>query len=361
VVITYGDCPCVPVEALTALIAARAETGSLCALITAELADPTGYGRILRDASGRVRAIREHKDCTPDERAIRHVNPGLYAADRAFLVEALAAIRSANAQGEFYLTDLVQIAAERGGVAEVKWEAEVLRGVNDRAELAELETMMWKTIGDRHRRAGVTVSPTALIERDVEIGVDAVIGPSVCLRGATRIGAGTSVDVGSVIEASTIGPGTAVKPYSVIVRSQLGANTQIGPFAHVRPDSVVEDDAHVGNFVELKKTHLGKGAKANHLAYLGDGEIGPRANIGAGTIFCNYDGYRKHTTTIGEGAFVGSNSSLVAPVTVGPGAYVGSGSVITVNVPGGALAVGRAKQVNKEGYVEKIRALKAKK
>ncbi len=361
VVITYGDCPCVPVEALGALMRSREESGLLCALITAELADATGYGRILRDATGRVRAIREHKDCTPEERTIRDWNPGLYAVDRAFLTEALGAIRSTNAQGELYLTDLVQIAAERGGVAEVRWEASVLRGVNDRAELAELEAMMWKTLGDRHRRAGVTVSPTALIERDVEIGVDAVIGPNVCLRGATRVGAGTVVDVGSVVDASTLGPGTVVKPYSVIMQSQIGANTQIGPFAHVRPDSVVEDDAHVGNFVELKKTRLGRGAKANHLAYLGDGDVGPGANIGAGTIFCNYDGYKKHKTTIGEGAFIGSNSSLVAPVTIGPGAYVGSGSVITTSVPGGALAVGRAKQVNKEGYVEKIRALKAKK
>ncbi len=361
VVITYGDCPCVPVEAVAALIRAKDSTGKLCSLLTSELADPTGYGRILRDDKGAVRAIREHKDCTPEERAIRTVNPGLYCVDRVFLADALANIRSSNAQGEFYLTDLIEIAHQRGGVAEVDWEASVLRGVNDRAELAELEVMLRKTLADRHRRNGVTIDSTALIDRDVEIGSDATIGPNVCLRGGSRIGSGALVDAGSVIEASTIGPGSHVKPYSIVVSSAVGANTQIGPFAHLRPESVVEDEAHVGNFVELKKTRLGRGAKANHLAYLGDGEVGPRANIGAGTIFCNYDGFQKHKTTIGEGAFIGSNSSLVAPVTIADGAYVGSGSVVTQNVPAGALAVGRAKQVNKEGYVEKIRALKAKK
>jgi bifunctional UDP-N-acetylglucosamine pyrophosphorylase/glucosamine-1-phosphate N-acetyltransferase len=359
VLITYGDTPCVPADLLAALSRARTEAGARCALVTTEIADPTGYGRILHDAAGRVVAIREHKDCTPEERAIRCVNPGLYAVERAFLEQALGAIGTANQQGEFYLTDLVEIAAREGAVAEVKHrDADALRGVNDRAELAELEALMWKTIADRHRRNGVTIAASALIDHDVEIGTDCWIGPNVVLRGKTRVGAGARVDVGTVVEDCVIGAGAFLKPYSVLVQSEVGAGAQIGPFAHLRPQSTVEDEAHVGNFVELKNTRLRKGAKANHLAYLGDGDVGAKANIGAGTIFCNYDGFQKHRTTIGEGAFVGSNSSLVAPVTIGEGAYVGSGSVVTQDVPPGALAVGRARQVNKDGYADRLRALK---
>jgi bifunctional UDP-N-acetylglucosamine pyrophosphorylase/glucosamine-1-phosphate N-acetyltransferase len=359
VVITYGDTPCVPAELLAALVRAREDTGARLALVTTEIDDPTGYGRILRDAASRVVAIREHKDCSPEERAIRWVNPGIYAVERAFLVESLGAIGSANQQGEFYLTDLVEIAARAGTVAEVKHrDAAALRGVNDRAELAEMEAMMWKALADRHRRNGATIAAGACVDRDVEIGADAWIGPGVCLRGRTRVGAGARIDVGCVVEDSAIGPGAVLKPYSVVTRSEVGAAAQIGPFAHLRPQSTVEDDAHVGNFVELKNTRMRRGAKANHLAYLGDGDVGAKANIGAGTIFCNYDGFQKYKTTVGEGAFVGSNSSLVAPVTVGDGAYVGSGSVVTADVPPGALAIGRARQVNKEGYADRLRELK---
>jgi bifunctional UDP-N-acetylglucosamine pyrophosphorylase/glucosamine-1-phosphate N-acetyltransferase len=361
VVITYGDAPCVPGEALVALANARASSGALCALITTVLADPTGYGRILRDGSGKIVGIREQKDCSASERAITDANPGLYCVDRAFLAEALGSIGSANAQGEFYLTDLVQIAASRGTVAEVRWSAEPLRGVNDRAELSELEAMMWKAIADAHRKRGVTIAATAMIEQDVEIGVDAWIGANVCIRGKSKVGASARIDVGCVIEDSAIGANVLMKPYSIVTKSEIAAGAQIGPFAHLRPESVVEENAHVGNFVELKKTRLGKGAKANHLAYLGDGEVRSGANIGAGTIFCNYDGFQKHKTTVGENAFVGSNSSLVAPVTIGDGAYVGSGSVVTVDVPAGALGIGRARQVNKENYAERIREMKRKK
>jgi bifunctional UDP-N-acetylglucosamine pyrophosphorylase/glucosamine-1-phosphate N-acetyltransferase len=348
----------VPAAALSALVAARKRQGALCALITTRVADPASYGRILRNASGSVVAIREHKDCTEAERAVDWINPGLYAVDRRFLVDSLERIESRNAQGEFYLTDLVQIAADRGGVAEVAWASEPLGGINDRADLAQMESLMFKAIADRHRRNGATVGPDAMIDHDVEVEPDASIGPNVCLRGRTRVAAGARIDTGCVVEDSSIGPGASVKPYCVVVGSAVERGAQLGPFAHLRPESVVQEDAHVGNFVELKKTRLGRGAKANHLAYLGDSVIGAGANIGAGTIFCNYDGYRKHTTTIGEGAFVGSNSSLVAPVSVGEGAYVGSGSVVTADVPAGALAVGRARQVNKEGYAERIRNMK---
>lgn len=357
VVITYGDVPCVPAEALRSLAKSRADHGSLLALMTTEVPDPTGYGRILKDARGRVAAIREHKDCTADERAIRTVNPGLYAVDRAFLDTSLGRISSQNAQGEFYLTDLVALAAQASpeGVAELPWEHLALRGVNDRTELAAVESVLYERIADRHRRAGSTIATGARIDHDVELEPGATLGPGVVLRGKTRISTGATVDVGCVLDDTRVGPGAALKPYSVLVRSEVGVNAQVGPFAHLRPESVIEENAHVGNFVELKKTRLGNGAKANHLAYLGDGDVGAGANIGAGTIFCNYDGVQKHVTRIGEGAFVGSNSSLVAPIQIGRGAYVGSGSVITRDVPDDALAVGRARQENKLGYGARLR------
>ena len=355
VLITYGDVPCVPAEALRQLIEARSRTGAPLAMITTEVSDPTGYGRVLRDGAGRIRAIREHKDCSPDERAVRCVNPGLYVADREFLRASLGKIGSANAQGEFYLTDLVEIAAAEGGVGELAWEPVALRGVNDRAELAATEAYLWQRIADGHRRAGSTLAPGVCVDRDVTLEPGVTVGPNVVLRGRTSLGAGTAVDAGCVLEDAAIGREVVLKPYTLVTRCEVHDGAQLGPFAHLRPESVVEAGAHVGNFVELKKTRLGKGAKANHLAYLGDGVVGPKANIGAGTIFCNYDGFRKHVTTIEEGAFIGSNSSIVAPVTVGRNAYVGSGSVVTRDVPEDALAIGRAKQENKEGYGKRLR------
>ena len=356
VVITYGDVPCVPAEALRLLSKARADRGSALALMTTEVPDPTGYGRILKDAQNQVVAIREHKDCTADERAIRTVNPGMYAVDRAFLQSSLGRISSQNAQGEFYLTDLVALAAQTAeGVAELPWEHLSLRGVNDRSELAAVEVTLHERIADRHRRAGSSIATGARIDHDVELDPGVTLGPAVVLRGKTRVSTGATIDVGSVLDDARVGPGAMIKPYSVLTRSEVGMGAQVGPFAHLRPESVIEENAHVGNFVELKKTRLGNGAKANHLAYLGDGEVGAGANIGAGTIFCNYDGVQKHVTRIGEGAFVGSNSSLVAPVTIGRGAYVGSGSVVTRDVPDDALAVARARQENKLGYGARLR------
>lgn len=357
VVITYGDVPCVPPEALARLVTTRRDAGATLSLLTTTADDPTGYGRILRDASGRVTGIREHKDCSPEERAIRTVNPGLYCVDRAFLARALASISSNNAQGEFYLTDLVALAAEASphGVAEVPWEPVSLRGINDRAELNAAEETLYQRLADRHRRAGSTIAAGARIERDVTLEAGVTVGPAVVLRGRTHVAAGAVIDAGCVLEDARVGAEALLKPYSVVTRSEVGAKAQVGPFAHLRPESVMEEGAHVGNFVELKKTRLGPGAKANHLAYLGDGIIGANANIGAGTIFCNYDGFQKHTTTIGEGAFVGSNSSLVAPLTIGDGAYVGSGSVVTRDVPKDALAIARARQENKEGYGSRLR------
>jgi bifunctional UDP-N-acetylglucosamine pyrophosphorylase/glucosamine-1-phosphate N-acetyltransferase len=353
VMITYGDVPCVPAAALQRLAAARG--AGLLSLLTMEVDDPTGYGRILKGADGRVVAIREHKDCTEAERAVRVVNPGLYCVSREFLQRGLQGISSQNAQGEFYLTDLVAIAAQESAVSEVPWSAAVLQGVNDRAELATAEELLRRRIADGHRRAGSTIASSAVIDRDVEVSPGAVVGPNVVLRGRTRVGPNATVDVGSVLDNAVIGQDAVVKPYSIISNSEVGPEASIGPFAHLRMDSRVAHKAAIGNFVELKKTEVRAGAKAQHLAYLGDGDVGAGANIGAGTIFCNYDGFRKHQTTIGEGAFIGSNSSLVAPITIGKGAYVGSGSVVTRDVPDDALAVGRARQEIKEGYASRIR------
>jgi bifunctional UDP-N-acetylglucosamine pyrophosphorylase/glucosamine-1-phosphate N-acetyltransferase len=235
-------------------------------------------------------------------------------------------------------------------------------GVNDRAQLATLERTMIERIVKMHRIAGVTVRDGARVEDPVVIERDAVIESFAVLRGRTRVGVGAVVDVGCVLTNADIGEGVNLKPYSVVTDSVVRTKAQIGPFSHLRPESDVGEDAHVGNFVEIKKTRLDKGAKANHLAYLGDGFVGEAANIGAGTIFCNYDGFSKHVTRIGKGAFIGSDSQLVAPVTVGDGAYVATGTTVTKDVPEGALAIGRTKQENKEGYASRLRArLKAQK
>jgi bifunctional UDP-N-acetylglucosamine pyrophosphorylase/glucosamine-1-phosphate N-acetyltransferase len=320
------------------------------------LEDPSGYGRVIRGADRRALAVREDRDLAPTEREVlKEVNSGFYAARTEALERGLATLTTDNAQGELYLTDVVAFAAREGGVAAVVGNADVLIGVNDRAQLAHAEEALFGRIAERHRIAGVTVRGGARIDDTVSIGEDARIEDGAHLRGKTRIARGAVVEAGVVVVDSEIGEGANIKPYSVISESQVGPRAQIGPFAHLRPGSIVEEDAHIGNFVETKKTRVGRGAKANHLSYLGDGDIGAGANIGAGTIFCNYDGFAKHTTTIGEGAFIGSDSQLVAPVTVGKGAYVGTGTTVTKDVPDDALAIGRAKQETKLGYASRLK------
>jgi bifunctional UDP-N-acetylglucosamine pyrophosphorylase / glucosamine-1-phosphate N-acetyltransferase len=228
-------------------------------------------------------------------------------------------------------------------------------GVNDRADLGRAEDLLFARQREMFRKAGVTIHGDARIDSGVEIGADAEIGAGVSLRGTTKIGAGTRVDVGSVLVDAVVGENAEIKPYCVIMQSSVGDRAQLGPFAHLRPESVIEAEAHVGNFVETKKTRVRRGAKANHLAYLGDTDVGERANVGAGVIVCNYDGFSKRQTTIGEGAFIGSDSQLIAPVVIGKNAYVGTGSTINEDVPEDALAIGRARQVNKPGYAAKLR------
>ena len=351
-----GDTPLLDAGELKSLVGLLDAPSLSLAMLTVRPADPTGYGRILRDAAGEVTGIREHKDCTPEERAIGETNPGVYVARASFLREAIPQIRPDNAQRELYLTDVVALAAKAGRVptALVK-EPMNVAGINDRAQLAEAEDVLYRRIADAHRRAGATVRTSARIDAGVVVEPDATIEHGVVLRGATRIGAGAIVDVGSVLTDVTVAAGANLKPYTIGASSSIGEKAQIGPFSHLRPDSEIGEDAHVGNFVETKKTRLGKGAKANHLAYLGDGEVGAGANIGAGTIFCNYDGFKKHRTEIGEGAFIGSDSQLVAPVKIGAGAYVATGTTVTRDVPADALAIARVKQENKEGYASKLK------
>ena len=362
VVILYGDVPLMEAESIAALVNARGDAP--LSLLTCRAEDPTGYGRILRNDEGRVTGIREHRDCSDEEHGIDEVNPGLYAADAAFLREALGHLRDDNDQGELYLTDIVHDAVKRGGAVSVDHPLESLQGVNDRAQLAEASAVMRRRIATRHARSGVTVRDLDRVDIDasVTIGVDAVLEPGVVLRGDTRVGERARVDVGCVLTDVKVAAGAYLKPYTVASESEIGEGAHTGPFTHLRPGSVLGPESKVGNFVEMKKTTMGRGAKASHLSYLGDGVVGDDVNIGAGTIFCNYDGFSKHVTVLEDGCFIGSDSQLVAPIRVGKGAYVATGTTVTKDVPDDALAVGRARQSNKEGYASRLKArLRAKK
>jgi bifunctional UDP-N-acetylglucosamine pyrophosphorylase/glucosamine-1-phosphate N-acetyltransferase len=346
-VVLSGDVPLVRPATLERLIAAAAAGWG--ALATAELAEPGGLGRILADENGRIERIVEAADATAEELAIRRVNAGLYALPAPAVFDDLRRLGTDNAKGEHYLTDAMGLAVAAGRpVALVAVEAAEALGVNDRRELAAVHRALLARRVDELMAAGVTVLEPArtVIEPGVEVGVDTVIHPGVALLGRTRIGAECVVHQGAWIRDSTIAAGVEVRPYSVLDGAEVAVGCSVGPFARLRPGSVLMDGAHVGNFVEMKKARLGAGAKASHLAYLGDATVGEGANIGAGVVTCNYDGVAKHPTEIGDGAFVGSDTMLVAPVKVGRGATTGAGSVITQDVPDGALAVGRARQRN---------------
>jgi bifunctional UDP-N-acetylglucosamine pyrophosphorylase/glucosamine-1-phosphate N-acetyltransferase len=357
VLIVYGDTPLLRASDLAGLVASLAASdGPALSLLSCELAEPAGYGRVLRNVSGQVLEVREDRDLrSPLERAVREVNAGVYAANTESLREAVARLSPDNAQGEYYLTDVVRLLGE-GRCSALLGDGDALLGVNDRAQLRAAELRMFERIRRRHALSGVTIRGDVCIDDAVSLAEDVVIETGARLRGKTRVGRGASIDVGCVLDDVEIGEYAVIKPYSVITASEVGEKAQIGPFSHLRPESCIEERAHVGNFVETKKTRVRKGAKANHLAYLGDGDIGENANVGAGVIFCNYDGYQKHRTVIGEGAFVGSDSQLIAPVTIGKGAYVATGSSVTGDVPDDALAIGRARQENKPGYAPKLRA-----
>ena len=365
VVILYGDSPLLHTELVRALLLRTEPSAPSAVVLTCELSDPSGYGRIVRDASGQVRCIREHKDASPSEREITEVNAGVYAFHGPFLREALSKLGTDNAQGELYLTDVVEQAAQAGSVETLSWSFDDVGGVNDRAQLAVCEAAMRLRIAQRHARAGVTIRDltTAYIDANVSIERDAILEANVHLRGNTKLASQVRVDTGCVLTDVTVARGAYLKPYTVASESEIGEAVETGPFAHLRPATVLEAESKVGNFVELKKTRLGHGSKASHLSYLGDGVIGRDVNIGAGTIFCNYDGVNKQVTTIDDGAFIGSDSQLIAPVRIGQGAYIATGSTINRDVPAGALAISRARQENKPGYAarlaERFQALKA--
>jgi len=355
--ILYGDVPLLTTATLKRL--ARAGSRRKLAFLSMTPDDPTGYGRVIRAASGEVTAIVEQKDAGPSERAVRECNAGIYDCDSRFMWRALAKVTAVNAQGEFYLTDLVAAAAAAGEpAAVVEAPIDEVSGVNDRVELAQAALALRRRLRLRHMRAGVSlIDPDSVfLDEGVVLGQDVTIEPNVQIAGATRIGAGATIGFGSVIRDCTIGAGVKVRPYSVLEGAKVGDRAVVGPFARLRPETELAAEVHIGNFVEVKKSVLGKGAKANHLSYVGDAEVGAGSNIGAGTITCNYDGVNKHRTVLGEKVFIGSGTQLVAPLRIGDGAYVGAGSTLTQDVPSDALAVTRAPQLVKEGWATRKRA-----
>jgi bifunctional UDP-N-acetylglucosamine pyrophosphorylase/glucosamine-1-phosphate N-acetyltransferase len=343
IVVLSGDTPLLRAETIRAVIERRRASGAAIALATTRPDDPGGYGRILRDDDGSVMRIVEDKDASMDERGIREVNAGLYAFDGAWLRSRIGAVRPSGVTGELYLTGLVELARADGAgvVAKEVIDDLELAGINDRRQLAAAETILRRRVVERHLVAGVTMLDpgSVLIDAGVELAEDVVLEPGVILQGATRIGAETLIGSGSRIVDTTVGERCRIWS-SVLESSEVGDDVRIGPWAHLRPGARVGAGAEVGNFAEIKSAHLGAGSKQHHFSYLGDAEVGEHVNIGAGAVTCNYDGHAKHRTVIGDGAFIGSDTMLVAPVTVGEGARTGAGSVVTRDVPAGALAVG---------------------
>jgi bifunctional UDP-N-acetylglucosamine pyrophosphorylase/glucosamine-1-phosphate N-acetyltransferase len=363
-VLLSGDVPMLSSQTLQNLVDRHESTGAAATVITAVVANPRGYGRIVRTGE-QIARIVEERDASPAEREIREINSGIYAFALDGLFDAVRGIASENAQGEYYLPDLVAIYRQKGLVVETLTvsNADEIRGVNSRSELADMSRIVRQQKNAELMAAGVTIEDpaTTYVSRDVRVGPDTVIHPGVSLEGDTTIGTGCEIHSGTRIVDSRIGDRVTVHNHCVITQSTVDNEASVGPFAHLRNHAQLGERAKVGNFVELKKTTLGAGSKSMHLAYLGDATIGAKVNIGAGTITCNYDGTSKNPTVIHDGAFIGSDSQLIAPVTIGKGAYVGSGTTVRVNVPEGALAVSAGKQRNIEGWVEKKSEGKSKK
>jgi bifunctional UDP-N-acetylglucosamine pyrophosphorylase/glucosamine-1-phosphate N-acetyltransferase len=355
VIVLSGDAPLITSETIRKLSAFHSAQKATMTLLTADLDDPYGYGRVIHKG-GRVdvQAIVEEKSATPQQKKIREINSGFYAFDGPALYEHINHLSTKNAHGEYYLTDMAGVfhRARKKVVAIKTPDAGEVLGSNTRAEMMVLDARLRLVKCRELLEQGVTIfyPHTCVIDSDVEVGADTVIEPFVQLLGSTKIGADCRIRSYSVIGNSVIGDRVTVKPGTIMEDSRVGAGAVLGPYSHLRPGSDVGEGAHVGNFVETKKIKLGKGSKANHLSYLGDAEIGEGVNIGAGTITCNYDGVNKHKTVIEDGVFIGSDSTLVAPVRIGRGAYVAAASCITEDVPADALALGRARQSVKEGW-----------
>jgi bifunctional UDP-N-acetylglucosamine pyrophosphorylase/glucosamine-1-phosphate N-acetyltransferase len=352
--VVNGDVPLLRGETLAALLEAHREAGAAATLLTAVLADPAAYGRVLRDGKGGVSAVVEARDASADELRVTEINAGIYAFEVTPLVEALRALRPQNAQGELYLTDVVRLLRGSGRrvAAMAGLDPREALGVNSVAELGEAARLLRRRRNEALMAAGAGLEDpeTITVGLDVTVEADATILPFTILEGKTAVAAGARVGPYARLVDAKVGVGAQILDHCLLRDCVVEAGASVGPFAHVRPESHIGARAKVGNFVELKKTRLGEGSKAPHLSYIGDATVGPAVNIGAGTITCNYDGTAKHSTRIEAGAFIGSDTTLVAPVTVGEGAYIGAGSAITEDVPAGALALGRARQVVKEGW-----------
>jgi bifunctional UDP-N-acetylglucosamine pyrophosphorylase/glucosamine-1-phosphate N-acetyltransferase len=352
VLVLYGDVPLIRAPSLKSLTV-LADGGAL-ALLSVELDDARGYGRIVRNAAGHVAAIVEHKDADPEQLKIRELNSGLLAAPAGRLREWLLGLKSNNSQGEFYLTDVAAGAARSGARIETVRAARAaeVTGVNDKIQLAQVEALYRRERAEELMRAGATLADPARVDirGDVEVGSDVFIDVNAVLSGTVRLGKQVKIGPNCVISDAEIGAGTEVFANSVIDNASVAENCRIGPFARVRPGTILHRDVHIGNFVEIKSSDIGAGSKANHLTYLGDSRIGKAVNVGAGTITCNYDGQNKWPTLIGDGAFIGSGSMLVAPVRIGAGATIGAGSTITQGAPDDALTLTRATQASVPGW-----------
>jgi len=347
ILVVCGDTPLVSEATLKNLVAEAERTGAAATVLTAELEDPTGYGRVIRDTSGQVSKIVEQKDAGPGELTVREINTGIYCFAAAGLFEALTSLDAGNAQGEYYLTDIIELYNQRGlkVAAASSAHPREITGVNDRKQLAVVEKIMRKAILDRLMLSGVTVvdPDNTYVGSEVTLGRDTVIYPFTIIEGNTIIGNNCIIGPSTRLVDVKLGNGTRVEQ-STVINSITGDDCVIGPFAYIRPGCIIGDRVKVGDFVELKKASLGNGSKVPHLTYMGDCEVGENVNVGAGTITCNYDGKNKYPTYIGDGAFIGSNTNLVAPVSVGEKAVIGAGSTITRDVPPGALGVARSKQ-----------------
>lgn len=364
-VVICGDTPLIQAETIQRMIEEHERNAAAATIMTANIDDPTGYGRIIRDANGHVARIVEQKDCTAEEAAVREINAGTYVFDNHKLFAALAQVTNHNAQGEYYLTDVFRILSdvqEKIIAHQVDDIAETI-GVNDRVALAEAERCMRERINRQHLLNGVTIVDPAntYIDSDVVIGRDTTILPGTILRGKTVIGEDCIIGPQAEIIDSQIGHDVIIR-YAVLDQAEVGERTTVGPYAYLRPGAKIGRDAKIGDFVEIKNSQIGNGSKVPHLSYVGDADVGANVNIGCGVITANYDGINKNRTEIKDGAFIGSNSNLIAPLTIGEGAYVVAGSTITQDVPDDAMAVARERQLNKPGYASRIKArMKTKK
>jgi bifunctional UDP-N-acetylglucosamine pyrophosphorylase/glucosamine-1-phosphate N-acetyltransferase len=354
VLILCGDTPILREETLAALLTLSRKHKAL-AMVTSQVPDAMGYGRIVRDSAGKILNVVEHKDASAAERRITEINAGIYAAPVDFLRKALQRLPNDNAQGEYYLTEIITRAAATIGVYGVEAPAEETAGINDRAQLVATERLLVERLVAFHQRHVTFRDPHRVeIEAEVSIDADVEIGRDVALRGRTRIGAGAIIGDGVILTDCDVGPGAVILPYCVATQSTIGEKAKIGPFAHLRPATVLGPDVHIGNFVETKKSTLGRGSKANHLSYLGDSIIGEKVNVGAGTITCNYNGFEKRQTIIEDGAFIGSDTQLIAPVRVGKKAVIAAGATITEDVKDGALAISRVPLKQIDGYAARL-------